>query len=377
MKTITAVCGCCLSTLALANTPIQVPGSDTSIGFAGKIHVDLIVNDDDMGNLTGFSPATIPTSGNSGNMQTTMSAGQSKFQFMTATPVDDDSVTTLIEWDWFNTDNSSDFHLTQIWAEYNGLGGGQTFSVFMDISTFPNTLEYWGPNAMVFVRQPQIRYTIDLPDAHSVAFAIEKPSSAIEGVDSCASGNDCKDYTIMPDFTAHWRAESDTGHFQIAGIIRQLGYQYDDDTTETTIGYGINLTGSMQFLSSNTLSAAFTAGEGIGRYINDSSFTDSDAVIQADNKIKALPVWGAFAFIDHQWNDKTSSSIGYGYLEVDTQDEQSDNAFKQSDFFVTNILYQLAKPVQIGTELQWGQFEQKNGDSGDNLRWQSSVIYRF
>ena len=42
-----------------------------------------------------------------------------------------------------------------------------------------------------------------------------------------------------------------------------------------------------------------------------------------------------------------------------------------------NYLYQLAKPVQIGTELQWGELEDKAGDTGDNIRWQSSIVFRF
>ena len=29
----------------------------------------------------------------------------------------------------------------------------------MDIDTFPNAIDYWGPNGMIFVRTPQIRYT--------------------------------------------------------------------------------------------------------------------------------------------------------------------------------------------------------------------------
>ena len=32
------------------------------------------------------------------------------------------------------------------------IGGGQTNSQFMDVDVFPNTLEYWGPNGMLFFR---------------------------------------------------------------------------------------------------------------------------------------------------------------------------------------------------------------------------------
>ena len=38
-------------------------------------------------------------------------------------------------------------------------GIGQTYSNFMDIDVFPNTIDYWGPSGMVFVRNPQLRIT--------------------------------------------------------------------------------------------------------------------------------------------------------------------------------------------------------------------------
>jgi hypothetical protein len=37
----------------------------------------------------------------------------------------------------------------------------------------------------------------------------------------------------------------------------------------------------------------------------------------------------------------------------------------------------VSAPLQVGTELQWGDFKDVDGNKGDNLRWQSSVIYRF
>ncbi len=369
-----------------AEANISVPNTDTKIGFGGKIHVDLIVDTDDMDNQTGFSPATIATTDDSENIKTRLSAGQSKFQFVTATDVEGDSVDTLIEWDFYNTDNSSDFHLTQLWAEYKGLGGGQTFSVFMDISTFPNTLEYWGPNSMVFVRQPQIRYTLGLGESQRLAFAIEKPSSSIDdnSVNGFSGGSG---YEQIPDLTGHWRLESGASHLQVAGILRQLGYAKADDDTETTLGYGLNVTGNWQFTKSDKLNASFTAGEGIGRYVNDTSWgrydhngnprgQNNDAIWDGD-ELTALPVMGFFAFWDHAWTDKINTNLGYGYLEVDNEDTQANDAFKNSQFAVVNFLYQWAKPVTIGTELQWGDYEEKGGDSGENLRWQSSVIYRF
>jgi hypothetical protein len=57
--------------------------------------------------------------------------------------------------------------------------GRQTNSLFMDGDIFPNTIDYWGPTGMVFLRNPQLRYTYrDGPDQFAVA--IEKPGNDID-----------------------------------------------------------------------------------------------------------------------------------------------------------------------------------------------------
>jgi hypothetical protein len=63
---------------------------------------------------------------------------------------------------------------------YGELGpvlAGQTNSVFMDVDVFPNILEYWGPNGMVFLRNPQLRYT-PVNGATKFMIALEKPGAS-------------------------------------------------------------------------------------------------------------------------------------------------------------------------------------------------------
>ena len=49
----------------------------------------------------------------------------------------------------------------------------------MDIDVFPNTIDYWGPSGMVFLRNPQIRWT-PVSGSNSFAVAIEKPGNDID-----------------------------------------------------------------------------------------------------------------------------------------------------------------------------------------------------
>ena len=52
-------------------------------------------------------------------------------------------------------------------------------ALVMDGDIFPNTIDYWGPTGMVFLRNPQIRFTWK-SGPNELAGAIEKPSNDVD-----------------------------------------------------------------------------------------------------------------------------------------------------------------------------------------------------
>ncbi len=64
------------------------------------------------------------------------------------------------------------FCLRQAYGELGHFGAGQTYSAFIDIDVFSNLLEYWGPNGMVFFRNPQFRW-MPLQGNNSITVALE------------------------------------------------------------------------------------------------------------------------------------------------------------------------------------------------------------
>ena len=54
---------------------------------------------------------------------------------------------------------------------------GQTESPFMDLDIFPNELDYWGPNGMVFFRNVQFRWT-PIQGDNVLEFALERPGAS-------------------------------------------------------------------------------------------------------------------------------------------------------------------------------------------------------
>jgi hypothetical protein len=357
---------------------IPIPGTDTSMDIGGHIWNDIIYNDREMGNQAGFQPSSIPTVNQRRSNESTFSAGQSKLYFKSFTPTQWGEMHTRIEFDMWQEDGSSDFHLTHLWAELGPFGAGQTFSNFMDISTFPNIIEYWGPNSMVFARQSQVRYTHKLNDHSEVAISLEDPDSDITLPDGApADGRE-----ELPDLAVSYFTEGDWGHFRVGGLLREISAEANDGSgrSDEDLGWGLNFTGSLTFGDSDRMVYQYAFGEGFARYMNDpccSVVGGNDAALNGDGDLEAIEIAGGFLYWDHFWSRRWSTSIGASYAEIDPLAGQVNEAYDHGFYTSANLLWYPADPLKIGFEVVYGEVEDKAGRSSQNTRYVSSVSFKF
>jgi DcaP outer membrane protein len=296
---------------------------------------------------------------------------------------------TTFEFDLFGVGpdaGQTTFRLRKAWGELGHFGAGQTDSVFMDGSTFPNTIEYWGPNGMVYFLNVQFRWTPYLGD-NEVAIALERPGAS---GDAGIFARRIELQNVLgrfplPDLTAHYRATRSWGHVQVAGIVRDI--VWDDvledqfDLSGRATGWGINATSNVKF-DKDTLHLGVVYGSGIENYMNDAPIdvgTEPDFFNRRTPvRGKALPVLGVMAFYDHTWNDKWTSSTGYSSVDIDTSAGQLPADFKFGQYSVTNLLYYPATDVMLGGEFQWGRRENNSdGWMTNDYRVQFSFKYNF
>jgi hypothetical protein len=357
---------------------IPIPGTDTSLDIGGHIWNDIIYNDREMANKAGFQPSSIPTVNQRRSNESTFSAGQSKIYFKTFTPTQWGEMHTRIEYDMWQDDGSSDFNVTHLWAELGSFGAGQTFSNFMDITTFPNIIEYWGPNSMVFARQAQVRYTHKLSEQTEIAISLEDPSSDVTLPDGApADGRE-----ELPDLALSYFTEHDWGHFRVAALLREISAEANDgsERSEEDLGWGLNFTGSLNFGERDRLVYQYAFGEGFARYMNDpccSTVGGNDAALNKDGDLEAIEIAGGFVYWDHFWSKRWSSSIGASYAEIDPLAGQINQAYDHGFYTSANLLWYPADPLKIGFELVYGEVEDKAGRSSQNTRYVSSVAFKF
>jgi hypothetical protein len=314
---------------------------------------------------------------------------QSRFGVKANIPTSAGEIKTTFEFELFGTGvdaGQTTFRLRHAYGQLGQFGAGQTWSPFMDIDVFPNSVEYWGPNGMVFFRNVQVRW-MPLQGDSFATIALERPGASADGGDVAdrIEIQNLRGRFPYPDLSAEYRHAGGWGYFEVAGILRYM--KWDDtlpdqfDLSGSTTAWGINLSSNIK-TGANVIRLQVVYGEGVENYMNDAP-VDVGAELNPGNTRtpvdgKALPLLGLVAFLDHNWSDKASSAIGWSMLDIDNSNGQSDDAFSEGQYALANIMFYPTKGVMLGPEIQWGKrWNFRDGFTSDDLRFQFSAKYNF
>jgi hypothetical protein len=315
---------------------------------------------------------------------------QTRFGVKSEMPTSMGTLKTQFEFELFGTGDDAGqttFRLRHAYGELGQFGAGQTWSPFMDIDVFPNSVEYWGPNGMVFFRNVQVRW-MPLKGDSRITIAVERPGASADGgvYRDRIELQDVRPHFQMPDISGEARLGRKWGYIEAAGILRRIGWEDvgDDpyDLSGHVWGWGINLSSNLKVSKKDVIKLQVVYGEGIQNYMNDApedvGIKNTPGNSQAPVKGVALPLLGIVAFYDHYWSDKFSSTIGYSRLDIDNSSGQADDAFKNGQYAVTNLLYYPVKNAMVGGEFQWGQRKNfRDGWDVPDYRIQFSFKYDF
>lgn len=256
----------------------------------------------------------------------------------------------------------------------------------MDIDVFPNSVEYWGPNGMVFFRNVQLRWMPIQGDSR-LTFALERPGASADGGDY-ADRIEVQNLTgrfPYPDVSGEYRHAGDWGYLELAGILRYI--KWDDtlpdqfDLSGSELGWGVNVSSNLK-LGDHVARLQAVYGEGVQNYMNDAP-ADVGARINPNNPTapldgEVLPMFGLVAFVDLNWSPTMTSTVGWSFLEIDNSNGQSADAFSKGDYALANVLWKPVPSVMFGPEIQYGRRKNfRDGFESDDLRFQFSAKYNF
>ena len=353
---------------------IQIPGTDLALKIGGYAKVDFIQDFSAIGNVSNFQTNSIPAEGTdqaAESGRTTIHARETRFNFDLRSQ-GKEKYRVFVEGDFFGDKNA--FRLRHVYGEFRGLLGGQTWSTFQDISARPLTIDFEGPDGEVFVRQAMIRYTHALTSNWHWAVAVESPSPQFAvpaGFEGVAQSN-------VPDVPGFVRYETKRGHFQLAGILRQIrfdGGQGVENVSST--GWGVNATFVLKTIGHDELHGLFVTGDGVARYIESLSGQNVDAVLSTGGELSTLRSRAFTIGYTRHWTNVLKSGFAYSSADVKSDLAESGSTIDGTDDFRANLIWSPYSLVDIGGELLWGRRQNADGSKGEAWRAQFALIFHY
>jgi outer membrane DcaP-like protein len=320
-----------------------------------------------------------------------LSPRQSRFGARGELPTDHGPVKGVFEFDMFGVGafaGETTIRLRHAWGQYRQVGGGITNSQFMDVDVFPNILDYWGPNGMLFFRNTQVFWEPYVNGDSNVRVAIENPGAS---GDAGRLANRVELQNVVgrfpaPDVTGHYRMGRGWGYVQVGGALRYIAWddllQDQFDLNGHVWGWGISVSSNVKPTSNDVLRLQVIYGKGVENYFNDAPIDVGAERNPGDPRTpvtgEALQDVGVSAYLDHAWNSRWSSAIGYASVNIENSDLQVPAAFHEGEYASANLLWTPVTNVMMGGELQWIHRENfSDGFDVSDRRLQFSFKYSF
>ena len=379
--------------LAQQSNQNQSEPTVTIYGFGqGDAIVDFRTNNPDWYDVN--RPSKLPSFqgefGDNGHFY--LSPRQSRFGAKALIPTSDGDVRVVFEFDMFGVGvdaGQTTIRLRHAYGQWKQVGAGQTNSQFMDVDVFPNVLDYWGPNGMLFFRNTQVFWEFYKNGDSNATVAIENPGASGDAgvLSDRIELQNVKGRFPAPDITGHYRRATSFGYVQFGGALRYIAW--DDllpndpfNLAGHVWGWGLSFSSNIKPTANDVVRLQVIYGHGVENYFNDAPV---DVGIQTNpgNVVtpvtgRALPDFGLVAYLDHNWNKKWTSAIGYSRVDIQNSDLQTPAAFRHGQYASTNLLCTPVDNVMIGGEFQWAKRQNfSNGFTANDYRLQFSFKYSF
>tara|TARA_B100001540_G_scaffold317083_1_gene348921 strand:+ start:3635 stop:4915 length:1281 start_codon:yes stop_codon:yes gene_type:complete len=358
---------------------------NTKVAIGGYIKADFMATRTSDGALGPGSagrdfyiPGTIPVTGApSEGFNTDFSGKETRLNVKTTTDLNGHKLVSFIEMDFHlspggneRVSNSYNPRMRHAFVKYDNWLFGQTWSTFQDVAALAENLDFVGPaESTVFERQPMIRYSRGGFD-----IALENPETTVTPFGGGA--RIVTDDGEMPDVIVRYTHKDDWGHVAGAAIVRQLTYDDNMGIDDTTLGWGVSLTGKIKVGKKDDIRFMAIGGEGLGRYLGLN--TANGAVLDAAGNLNAIGSYAGNISYRHFWNDKWRSNLTLGAFWADNSTALTGlGVTKEVQSVHVNLLYSPVPKVTLGAEYLYARRELESTADGDMSRVQFSAKYGF
>ncbi len=356
---------------------LVIRGNGVAMKLSGLVKADFIYDFNPIGATDLFDVTTIEI-GASPRTNSRFHARQTKLSFDTRWDSGVGPLRTFVEADFFfNQRQIADtgglgtdrFRLRHAFAEVGDLTVGQTWTTFSDMAASPATLDFEGQVASVTTRRAQIRWTRDIADSGwSIALALEDPFAIIELPDGVSG----ETRTETPDGVFRLRWTRPLVQAQLAGVVRELGFQPTGQTIVSDQAWGLNFTQVMKLTRRTKFYSEVIYGQGIG------SFRGLPDVASTPGGPELAEIVGFVGWMvggTHEWNSRLSSNLTYAENRIPRNVALGPDELDNTTYMAANLIYSPTDRYEFGIEYLYGLRENVSGASGVANRVQVAFIF--
>lgn len=330
-------------------------------------------------NANCFETSLIPMTNQKGNgslFQMSAAASNMFFNFV-ALPHTKDQIGGYINFNFAGEGSNYGFSLKAAYITYRGFLLGYNTSLFTDGAASAPTIDQQGPNSMTFLFNTVLDYQHEFNKHWKVGIGLELPV-----VDATYGRGAYSINQRVPDipFYLQYSWAEGNGWLRMSGLLRNMMYEDELNGRSNGVGYGIKASGALPFGSKITMYYQGVYGKGIASYIQDIQGYGYDMVPVVENDVDKLEVpeaWGFYAGLQWQVSPRMFTSATYSTVQIDLPESGSVSAYKNAQYVVANIFYNLTPSVRTGIEYIWGCRENLNGTFKQNTRIQTAVRVNF
>ncbi len=365
-----------LATLSTASFAQSSPfewqaGENTKIKLGGFVRVN--INSDFDGSVTGndFISSTIPSTDNlsdAGRLNFDPSATRLSLQITQSTDAVGD-IKVYVEGDFRGTGNT--IRLRQAYVEMLGFIAGQAWSFMSDLSAQAPTVDINGVGSRTFLRTHMFGYRRSFSDFVSAGISVEIPSLTTSYIDGYSAVNQ-----TVPNVPIYIQAKSGLGHIKAAAVFRSL--QYCDNATESRVsqlGWGAQLSGSLNVTEGITLFGQGIYGEGINNYISDLASLEVNLMPSEGDQMEATQMGGASLGISAKLSKKWSFALSGSHTRNMGDATYFAGDYKYTNYCAAALFFSPAPRVTLATEYLNGSRTNFGGEASGAQRLSLSIKY--
>ena len=339
-----------------------------------------LVGDFDWGNPVSnpnlFAPADIPFGTPKGDRsQTLFSIGQSNLYWnFVVLPGSKNQLGVFFDINFLGSSSKPEIAIHHAYLKYRGFTAGYIVSTFTDIAADPVAIDFAGPNAITFIRHPNIYYTckfgkdkmwsaqlgLDMPLAAESDFTYGKKVVAF----THDGGNTRYVPQRMPDIPLFIQRDwaDHKGWFRVSAIFRDLQYRSlvpKDVRNRAELGWGVKASGKTPIVGGLSLTWQGVYGKGVASYIQDLTSEGLDLVpVKGEaGKLETVKTWGAYGTLQYNFGKCALWNVTYSQVRAYAKNFGGSwgDMYKYGQYITSNLIFNVSSFAQFGVEYLWGR----------------------